>query len=147
MLADPTLLKSAAVMLAEPYRAAGITHVAGMESRGFILGPMIAAELGAGFVPVRKPGKLPFSTYREDYALEYGTDSLEMHTDAVGPGSKVLIHDDVIATGGTAAATCRLVERAGAELVGLCFIIELSFLAGKEKLPAALQGITSLISY
>lgn len=111
-----------------------IDKVVGMESRGFLFGMLLAKELNAGFVPVRKPNKLPFETIRESYLLEYGEDSLEIHTDAIKAGENVLIHDDVLATGGTAQATCKLVERLGGNIVQLSFLMELSFLHGREKL-------------
>ncbi|MEM8558832.1 MAG: adenine phosphoribosyltransferase [Bacteroidota bacterium] len=141
LLADPALLVEAVDRLVAPYADAGVTHVVGIESRGFILGAMMADRLGAGFVPVRKPGKLPGETARESYALEYGSDALDIHTDAfaaaldAGQSARVLVHDDVIATGGTAAATARLVDRAGGTLVGFAFLIELAFLDGRAKLP------------
>ncbi len=130
----PDLLREAVTALAAPFREAGITRVLGIEARGFILGGMLAHALDVGFVPVRKQGKLPYKTVRETYALEYGTDAIEMHVDAVGPGDRVLIHDDVIATGGTAAAACRLAEHTGAEVIGYAFLIELSFLKGRAQL-------------
>lgn len=134
LLADPKLVREAVEALAEPYREEGITRVIGIESRGFILGAMLAEYLGAGFVPVRKQGKLPHRTLREEYALEYGTDIIEMHADAVGEHDRVLIHDDVIATGGTLLASQRLVERAGGEVVGCSILIELTALEGREVL-------------
>jgi adenine phosphoribosyltransferase len=126
--------------------AAGLTvdKVVGIEARGFIFAPAVAYRLGAGFVPVRKPGKLPWKTVTETYALEYGTDSLEVHQDAVTPGDAVYIVDDVLATGGTAAATCRLVERLGGEIAGLAFVVELGFLDGRAKLGD--HDILSLIT-
>ncbi|GIV62000.1 MAG: adenine phosphoribosyltransferase [Rhodothermaceae bacterium] len=134
IFADPALLKVAVEHLAAPFEGAGITRVVGIEARGFILGSMVARHLGAGFVPVRKAGKLPYRTLRETYDLEYGTDTIEMHIDALGPGDRVLIHDDVIATGGTAAATARLVRRAGGLVAGYTFLVELSFLEGRARL-------------
>ncbi len=122
-----------------------INKVVAMESRGFFFGPLIAYEIGAGFIPVRKPGKLPYKTYSQEYALEYGTDALEMHIDAIAPGDKVLIHDDVLATGGTAAAVIKLVEKAGGEVVQLDFLIDLTFLNGKSKLEGF--EVNSLIEY
>ena len=116
-----------------------------MEARGFILAAPIAYEFGAGFTPVRKAGKLPYEVEREEYALEYGTDLLEIHRDAVAPGERVLIVDDVLATGGTAAATARLVEKLGAEVVGLAFLIELAFLSGRDQLTG--RDIVSLVTY
>lgn len=135
ILADPELLALAVAQLAEPYRDQDVTKVVGIESRGFILGALLAQALGAGFVPVRKAGKLPFTTRREEYALEYGTDAVEMHVDAIAPHDRVLIHDDVIATGGTAAATHRLAAAAGGEVVGFSFLVELAFLGGRQHLP------------
>ena len=116
-----------------PTRAAGIDQVVGIESRGFILGAAVANSLTAGFVPIRKPGKLPSKTHREDYALEYGTDGLEIHDDAFRDGQRVLIVDDVLATGGTAQAAAGLVRRVGGDLVGLSFLIELDFLNGRDE--------------
>lgn len=122
-----------------------IDKVVGMESRGFLFGILLAQKLGAGFVPVRKPGKLPYKTLSETYALEYGTDSLEIHNDAIQKGEKILIHDDVLATGGTAAATCRLVERLGGDIVEINFLIELEFLKGIEKIAS--YSVHSLLKY
>ena len=122
----------AALIDASPSRTA--TKVVGVEARGFILAAPVAEEIGAGFVPVRKPGKLPFSVVSQDYELEYGTDSLEIHEDALRHGDSVLIVDDVLATGGTAAATIRLVEGLGATVAGLVFLIELDALGGRQKL-------------
>jgi adenine phosphoribosyltransferase len=113
---------------------AGVDKVVGIEARGFTFAAAVAYEMGAGLVPVRKPGKLPYKTVTETYALEYGTDSLEIHQDAVEPGQSVYIVDDVLATGGTAAATCRLVESLGAHVAGLAFVVELGFLDGRAKL-------------
>ena len=135
ILADPALLRAAVRELASPFAAEGITKVVGVESRGFLFGTPMADWLGAGFVLARKPGKLPAETIREEYELEYGTDAIELHADALGPGDRVLIHDDVIATGGTAAAAARLVERLGAELVGFAFLLELDALGGRKRLP------------
>lgn len=122
-----------------------ITKVIGIESRGFIFGGALAEKLGAGFVPVRKPGKLPAAKISESYILEYGTDSIEIHKDAIAPGDKVLLHDDLLATGGTMEATCKLVEKLGAEIVQISFLIELSFLNGREKLKN--YEVFSLIDY
>ncbi|MFD0796893.1 adenine phosphoribosyltransferase [Maribacter chungangensis] len=113
-----------------------IDKVVGMESRGFIFGPLLAHSLKAGFVPVRKPGKLPFSKLSEPFTLEYGTDILEMHTDAISEGDRVLVHDDVLATGGTASAVAKLVERAGGEIVQFNFLLELTVLNGRDKIAA-----------
>jgi adenine phosphoribosyltransferase len=115
-------------------QGAAIDVVVGIESRGFIWGAILAYQMGVGFVPVRKPDKLPAETVRAEYALEYGTNTLEMHRDAILPGQKVLIVDDLLATGGTAQATCQLVEQLGGEVAGLAFLIELTFLPGREKL-------------
>jgi adenine phosphoribosyltransferase len=122
-------------VMAGPFRDSGITQVAGIEARGFTLAAPIALELGAGFIPIRKPGKLPFETLGEDYSLEYGTDRLEVHADAANQGDRVLLVDDVIATGGTAAAALRLISRLGAETAGFSVFIELAFLNGKAALP------------
>jgi adenine phosphoribosyltransferase len=120
-------------------------YIVGMESRGFIFAAPMACQMGAGFVPVRKPGKLPTEAYSVEYALEYGTDRLEMHKDAIEPGKRVLIVDDVIATGGTAAATAKLIELSGGELVAFAFLSELTFLEGRKNLPKV--PIVSLIEY
>ena len=134
LLGDPEGFRQtiAALIDASPSRTA--TKVVGVEARGFILAAPVAEEIGAGFVPVRKPGKLPYSVVSQDYELEYGTDSLEIHEDALGHGDSVLIVDDVLATGGTAAATIRLVEGLGATVAGLVFLIELDALGGRQKL-------------
>jgi len=131
--------------LAEPYVGKGIELVVGIESRGFILGAAVAERLGAGFTPIRKPGKLPSRTLKQTYALEYGTDTLEIHADAVRPGQRVLIVDDVLATGGTAAAGTQLVSALGGQLHGLAFLIELEFLNGRAKLPG--QEVFSVLKY
>lgn len=138
ILSDPTLLDTAVAALVEPYTEADITKVVGVEARGFILGPLLARELNAGFVPVRKEGKLPHSTHTETYALEYGTDTVEMHVDALTPADRVLLHDDVLATGGTAAATMRLIQRSNATLHGFSFLVELAFLDGRAALDDSL---------
>jgi adenine phosphoribosyltransferase len=122
-----------------------VDKVVGMESRGFMFGPIVAYNLNAGFIPVRKPGKLPASVHRQEYELEYGNDALELHEDAIEDGERVLIVDDLIATGGTAGATAKLVEAAGGEVVGLGFVIELEFLEARERLPQ--YRIESLIKY
>ncbi len=122
-----------------------VDRVVGMESRGFFFATLLAEKLGAGFIPVRKPKKLPFETISEEYSLEYGTDILEMHADAIKPGEKVLIHDDVLATGGTAEAVCKLVEKLGGEIVQVNFLMELSFLHGRDKL--AKYDVKSLLTY
>ena len=138
-------LKATIARLAAPYQGAKIDAVIGIESRGFILGAAVAERLGAGFVPVRKPGKLPSKAIKEIYDLEYGKDALEMHADAVDKGERVLIVDDVLATGGTAAAAVQLVKKVGGELHGLAFLIELTALQGKSKLPG--QQVFSVLQY
>lgn len=135
VLADPVLFSALLDRLVEPWAEAEITHVVGIEARGYWLGPALADRLSAGFVPVRKPGKLPAATLRETYDLEYGTDALELHADDLPSTARVLVHDDVIATGGTANAACRLVEAAGATVAGLSFAIEIAFLDGRATLP------------
>jgi adenine phosphoribosyltransferase len=134
LLASPEAFAEAIERLAEPYLSAGVTKVLGAEARGFILGGALACRLGAGFVPARKPGKLPWKTTSVEYALEYGTDSLEMHVDAVAPGDVILIVDDVLATGGTAGAKAELVTRNGGAVAGFAFLLELDFLHGRDKL-------------
>jgi adenine phosphoribosyltransferase len=124
-----------------------IHKVVGIESRGFMFGPIVAYDLNAGFVPVRKPGKLPAEKIRETYELEYGSDTLEMHADAIQPGENVLIVDDLVATGGTALATTRMVEKLGGNVAGLGFIIELTFLDGRKKLEEKGYGVQALIRY
>ena len=145
LLKDPGALREAADLIAARYAQSGISKVVGVEARGFILGAIIAYKLGAGFVPVRKPGKLPAATLRESYALEYGTDAIEIHADAISQGDRVLVHDDLLATGGTAAATCALVERLGGTIVGVSFLIELAFLGGRLRLTG--HNIHTLITY
>jgi len=145
LLADPVALDQAIAQLAEPYRDRKIDLVAAIESRGFIFGVAVARQLGVGFVPIRKPGKLPAATTKVSYELEYGSDSLEIHTDAISPGQRVLLVDDLLATGGTMAAACQLVTGLGAEIVAIAFVIELAFLNGREKLAG--HDILSLITY
>ena len=135
LLADAALYAEAVAQLAAPWAEDGVTHVLAMESRGFWFGGAMATRLGAGFVPARKPGKLPAPGPRESYALEYGEDALELPEGVLREGARVLVHDDVIATGGTAGAACRLVERCGAHIVGVSFVLELAFLAGRAQLP------------
>jgi len=134
LLADPGALALAVELMANPYRGRDIDLVIGAESRGFIFGTAIAQSLSAGFVPIRKPGKLPRSVHGVDYALEYGTDRLEIHSDALGPGQRVLIVDDLLATGGTMRASCELVAKCGAEIAGITVLIELPFLGGRQRL-------------
>lgn len=134
LLADSSSLALAVELMANPYRGKGIDLVVGAESRGFIFGIAIAQALSAGFVPVRKPGKLPRSVHGVDYALEYGTDRLELHQDALLKGQRVLLVDDLLATGGTMQASCQLVEKTGAQIAGITVLIELTFLNGRQKL-------------
>jgi adenine phosphoribosyltransferase len=145
LLRHPTGLKTAIERLATPYDGARIDAVVGIESRGFILGAAVAERLGAGFIPVRKAGKLPAKAIKEVYDLEYGKDALEIHADAVETGQRVLIVDDVLATGGTAAATAQLVKKLGGELHGLAFLIELLALNGKSKLSG--ESVYSVLQY
>ncbi len=145
LLKDKTGLHSVIDALCEHYRDADVDVVLGVEARGFIFAPALAYALGAGFVPVRKPKKLPSECLRVSYDLEYGTDSLEMHKDAVVAGSRVLIVDDLLATGGTAAAVSRLVEQAGGKVAGLGFAVELTFLNGRDKLAG--YDVFSLLQY
>ncbi len=142
LLADPAALRGAVELLAERLAPLGpFDLVLGAEARGFLLGPALAMRLGAGFVPARRPGKLPAATEREAYALEYGEAELHIHADAIGPGTRVLVHDDLIATGGTAAALAALVERLGGEVVAFAFLIELSALSGRAALAAPTESL------
>lgn len=145
LLADSAGFRDTIDALAAPYTGQGIDRVVGIESRGFILASAVADRLGAGFVPIRKPGKLPSTTLGESYALEYGTDSLEIHDDALGPGHRVLVVDDVLATGGTARAAVNLVQRLGSTLHAAAFLIELDFLKGRDKLADV--PVTSVLRY
>lgn len=145
LLKDSAALRKVIDSFGEYYRDVGADVVAGIEARGFIFAPIVAYALGTGFVPVRKPKKLPAATERVEYALEYGTDVLEVHKDAITPGQKVLIVDDVLATGGTAAAATRLVNNVGGEVAGLGFVLELDFLDGRKKLNGF--NIFSLVHY
>jgi adenine phosphoribosyltransferase len=147
LLSNPEGLRYTIDILAQNCQDAGLTadYVVGIESRGFIFGAPLAYQLGAGFIPVRKPGKLPAAVQGVEYQLEYGTDRVEMHLDAFHPGSRVLIVDDLLATGGTAAATAKLVQKTGGELVGFGFIIELRELGGRQKLPEV--PMVTLIEY
>jgi adenine phosphoribosyltransferase len=134
VLADAPLFQDIIGHFADHYRSEGIDVVAGIESRGFIIGGALAAAMGAGFTPIRKPGKLPHQRVRVEYELEYGTDALEVHIDAVGKGSRVLVVDDVLATGGTAAAAIQLMNQLGADVAGAAFLLELGFLSGRSRL-------------
>ena len=145
LLSDAKVFAAAIDRLAEPFIGSGIQIVAGIESRGFLLATPIAYRLGAGVVPIRKKGKLPRAVKSASYALEYGTDTIEAHADAFPHGAKVLLVDDVLATGGTAAAAVQLIEACGGTLVGTAFLIDLAFLNGRAKLPG--RKIHSLVSY
>jgi adenine phosphoribosyltransferase len=145
LLLDPHALDESTRALAEWARPRDVDLVVAAEARGFILGGALARELGAGFVPARKPGKLPHDTVSAEYILEYGVDALEMHADALAHGARVLVHDDLLATGGTARALCDLVESAGAHVVGCAFVVELAFLAGRERLEGF--DVHTLVAY
>ena len=145
LLKDPSGLSLVSDELANAASGQNADLVAGMESRGFLFGPVLALRLGTGFALMRKPGKLPAATTSVSYDLEYGTDSLEIHTDAIQPGHRVLIFDDLLATGGTAAAAVKLVEQLGGEVAGLLFVIELDFLKGRDRLAG--YDVTSLLHY
>jgi adenine phosphoribosyltransferase len=145
LLRDPQGYRITVDMLSTPFEGQGIDAVIGIESRGFILGAAVAHRIGAGFIPIRKPGKLPAKAIKETYDLEYGKDALEIHEDAVQPGQKVLIVDDVLATGGTAAAAVQLVRKLGGDLHGLAFLIELMFLNGKDKIAG--EKVYSVLQY
>ncbi len=145
LLCDAQGFRDAADALAAPYMGEDIDQVVGIESRGFILGAAVAITLGCGFVPIRKPGKLPVATHRESYNLEYGTDALEIHQDACGSDQRILIVDDVLATGGTARAAIDLVKKAGGTVIGAAFLIELDFLNGRSKLAG--EPVYSVLRY
>ncbi|MFZ0490645.1 MAG: adenine phosphoribosyltransferase [Salegentibacter sp.] len=145
LLQNPAAMKRAVDLFLEKLSGEKIDKVVGIESRGFFFATLLAERLNAGFVPIRKPGKLPYKTHREEYALEYGTDILEIHQDAISSGENILIHDDVLATGGTALAACNLVEKLGGNIIQCNFLVELSFLKGKEKL--ANYEVQSLLKY
>lgn len=145
LLSDPSALAMAVELLANPFRGKGIDLVVGAESRGFIFGIAVAQALSAGFIPIRKPGKLPYKTRKMSYDLEYGTDSLEIHTDAVRKGQKVLMVDDLLATGGTMRACCDLVTGLGGQIAGITFLLELTFCHGREKLKEF--QVNSILQY
>ena len=134
LLGDAKALKAAIEALTAGFADSKIDYVAAIEARGFIFGPAVAERLGAGFVPIRKKGKLPYQTESLSYYLEYGTDTLQVHTDAVSKGSRVLMVDDLLATGGTMSASCKLIEKIGGQIVGISFLVELADLAGRDKL-------------
>jgi adenine phosphoribosyltransferase len=145
LLKDADALRNAVNILSERYKSSEIDKVVCIESRGFILGSALAVSLGAGFVPIRKKGKLPAEVIREEYALEYGADIIEMHKDALQPGERILLHDDLLATGGTMCAAIKLVEKLQANIIGISFLIELSFLQGRKHL--ADYDVFSLVQY
>jgi adenine phosphoribosyltransferase len=145
LLGAPDAFRACVDALGEPFVATRVDKVIGIEARGFVFAAPVAYGLHAGFVPVRKPGKLPWEIERQEYELEYGTDLLEIHRDAIAPGEQVLVVDDVIATGGTAAATARLVERLGGTVVGFAFVLELGFLHGREQLDG--YNVHTLVTY
>jgi adenine phosphoribosyltransferase len=145
VLADPALFSRCIDLLCDGYRPEDVDTVVGIDARGFIFAAAVAYKLQAGFVPVRKKGKLPYATYEQEYELEYGTNTIAIHTDALRPGSRVLLIDDLLATGGTAAASAHLVEKVGARILAINFVIELSFLNGRDKLKDF--PVHSLISY
>jgi adenine phosphoribosyltransferase len=147
LLQNPLALRKTVDMFVWFFSEKKIHKVVGIESRGFMFGPIVAYDLNAGFVPVRKPGKLPAEKIRETYELEYGSDTLEMHSDAIQPGENVLIVDDLVATGGTALATARMIEKLGGTVAGLGFIIELTFLDGRRKLEEKGFDVQALIKY
>ncbi len=145
LVKQPDMLRLAVHQLIHPFLGRNITYVAGMEARGFIFGTLAAWELGVGFIPLRKPGKLPYDVESLSYDLEYGSASLEVHVDAIEQGDRILLIDDLIATGGTAAASCELITKLGGEIAGCAFVVELDFLKGRDKL--AKYEVHSLIHY
>ena len=145
LLANGEALAASVKALAKPFLDSGIDYVAAVEARGFVFGPAVAEVLGAGFVPIRKPGKLPYETESVSYDLEYGTDTIEVHVDAVKRGSRVLMIDDLLATGGTMAAACQLIEKLGAEITAISFLVELTALCGRDKLEG--YSVHTVISY
>ena len=145
LVKDPAMLRLCVHELIQPFLHANLTAVVGMEARGFIFGSLAAWDLGIGFVPLRKPGKLPYDVQSVSYDLEYGSAALEVHIDAVGPGDRVLLVDDLLATGGTARASCELIRRLGADIAGCAFVIELDALGGREQLRDC--TVHSLIHY
>ncbi len=147
LLADPVGLRAAVDGLVWPFLTAGIDHVAGIEARGFILGGAVAHELGRGFIPIRKKGKLPSRTIGQDYSLEYGIDTIEIHADAIHAGARILLVDDLIATGGTAEAATELIRRSGGEIVSAAFVIDLPELGGAARLAAKDVVVHTLVSF
>lgn len=147
LLGDPRAFRTTIDMMVQPFAGVRIDKVAGIEARGFILGGAVAHQLSVAFVPIRKKGKLPWKTLAETYDLEYGTDTIEIHEDAVGKGETILLVDDLIATGGTAAAAVRLIERAGATVAGCSFIVDLPELGGRKKLQKMGKSVLALVEY
>jgi len=147
LLGHPRAFRAAIDALVQPYAGVRIDKIAGIEARGFILGGAVAHQLSVGFVPVRKKGKLPHTVIGEDYDLEYGTDRVEIHADAVNPGDNVVVVDDLIATGGTCFAAIKLLERAGAKIIGCAFVIDLPELGGADKIRALGKAVTALVSF
>jgi len=145
LLKDPRRFADAVDGLLAPFTNVGVDKVASVEARGFIFGAALALRLNAGFVPIRKPGKLPAEVLRREYALEYGSDAVEIHRDAISPGDRILVHDDLLATGGTIHAACGLIDELGGKIVGLSFLIELTFLNGRQRLDR--YPIHSLVHY
>lgn len=145
VMKDPEALKVAIDGLCRPFQHENLTAVAGMEARGFIFGSLVAYQLGVGFIPLRKPGKLPYDVKSKSYELEYGRATLEVHADAVAPGQRILVIDDLLATGGTALASCELLEELGANIVSCAFMIELEALGGRQKLGG--RPVHSLLTY
>lgn len=145
LLADAGAYRKAIDKLAEHYAGKTIDMIVGVEARGFIISAALSYKLSTGLVLIRKPGKLPYLTHKEEYALEYGTDELEMHRDAIRPGQKVLVADDLLATGGTVAAACNLVKMLQGEIIGTCFLVELTFLNGRDRLKG--YDVFSLVKY
>jgi len=145
LLKNADALKTAVELFTDKYKNLKVDKVIGIESRGFIIGSALAVKLGAGFVPVRKKGKLPAEVITEQYTLEYGTDFVEMHVDAIQPGERVILHDDLLATGGTMCAAVKLAEKLQANIIGISFLVELTFLQGRERLRG--QDVYSLIKY
>jgi len=147
LIADPVGLRAAIDGLVLPFLTAGIDHVAGIEARGFILGGAVAHELGRGFVPIRKQGKLPWTTIGQEYSLEYGVDTIEIHADAIREGDRILLVDDLVATGGTAEAATELIRRSGGEIVAAAFVIDLPDLGAAARLSARDVNVHSLVSF
>ena len=147
LLGDPRAFRRAVDDLVHPYAGEKVDKIAGIEARGFILGGAVAHQLSAGFVPIRKKGKLPHETVRVAYSLEYGVDEMEMHKDAIAPGEKVIVVDDLIATGGTAEAACKLLRQMGADIVAACFVIDLPDLGGRRKLEALGIDVRTLVEF